>query len=163
MNDKYKLRKLLTIKNGKDYKHLKSGSVPVYGSGGLMLFVDDYLYNDESILLPRKGTLNNISYVNGKFWTVDTMYYTIINKNLVCPKYLYYYLSLLDLSCRDSGSTLPSMTFDSYYDLDIELPELSYQKKVSKILTLIDNKIKVNNQINDNLCYCNLTIHQQWQ
>ena len=150
---KYKLRQLLTIKNGKDYKHLNEGVIPVYGSGGIMTYVNDYLYDGVSVLLPRKGTLDNISFANGKFWTVDTMYYSIVNEKIVDAKYLYYYLSLLDLSHKDSGSTLPSMTFDSYYDLDIELPSLNYQRRVSSVLSVIENKININNHINDNLCY----------
>lgn len=56
----YKLSEILTIKNGRDYKNLKSGLYPVYGSGGLMCTVDNYLYERPSVLLPRKGTLSNI-------------------------------------------------------------------------------------------------------
>ena len=149
----YKIKDLLKIQNGKDYRHLEKGPYPVYGTGGIMTYVNDYLYNGESVLLPRKGTLNNIIYVNGKFWTVDTMYYTLVNKNLVDPKYLYYYLSLMDLSCRDSGSTLPSMTFDAYYDLDVNIPSIDYQNRLTKILNAIDYKIEINNRINDNLYY----------
>ena len=90
---KYKLKDLLVIKNGKDYKNLQEGSVPVYGTGGVMTYVNDKLYSGESILLPRKGSLENITYVNGDFWTVDTMYWSIVNETIAYPKYLY--LSLL--------------------------------------------------------------------
>ena len=76
----FKLKDLLEIKNGRDYKHLSKGNIPVYGSGGLMTSVDKSLYIGESILLPRKGTLSNIQYVNEEFWTVDTIYYSIIDK-----------------------------------------------------------------------------------
>lgn len=147
----YKLSELIKIKNGADYKHLTKGTISLYGTGGLMGYVNDYLFDGESVLLPRKGSLDNIMYVNGKFWTVDTMYWTIIDKSLVYPKYLYYYLSLLDLSSRDSGSTLPSMTFDSYYTLEVNLPSLKEQKKIIDVINPIDNKIEINSQINDNL------------
>ena len=143
----YKLKELLKIKNGRDYKHLDSGNIPVYGSGGIMCLVDDYLYDGESILLPRKGTLDNI---------------TEVNKETVVPKYLYYYLSLLDLSARDSGSTLPSMTFDSYYSLDIELPDYKTQLKVANLLSKLDEKISINNKINDNLQQLAETIYNYW-
>lgn len=143
----YKLKELLTIQNGKDYKKEKDGNVPVYGTGGIMTYIDNYLYEGESILLPRKGTLDNIMYVNGKFWTVDTIYYTIINTKITYPKYLYCYLSLLDLSCRDSGSTLPSMTFDSYYTLDIKLPDIEAQKNIGDKVFKIISKISINNSI----------------
>lgn len=158
----YKLKDLLSIENGKNYKSQGKGNVPVYGSGGIMLYIDNYLYDGESILLPRKGTLDNISYVNGKFWTIDTMYWTKVNKEVAYPKYLYYYLSLLDLSGRDSGSTLPSMTFNAYYTLDIELPELSVQKQIADSISLLDDKIKNNNKINAKLEELTKTIYDYW-
>lgn len=108
---KYKLKKLLTIKNGKDHKKLDDGSYPVYGSGGYMRSVDSFLYDDTSILLPRKGTLSNIQFISETpFWTVDTIYYTVLNENLYDPYYLYLYLNALDLSGYDSGASIPSMT-----------------------------------------------------
>ena len=109
----YKLKELLTIRNGKDHKQLLSGKYPVYGSGGIMRYVDSYLYDKPSILLPRKGSLPNIQYAKYPFWCVDTTYYTEIKTEIANPYYLYYYLRLLDLSQLDSGTGLPSMTFES--------------------------------------------------
>ena len=156
---KYKLSQLIKIKNGREYKHLSDGNIPLYGSGGIMTYVNDFLYDGESILLPRKGTLDNISYVNGKFWTVDTMYWSLVNADIVYPRYLYYYLSLLDLSSRDSGSTLPSMTFDAYYDLDIVVPDKDIQKMVLDIIVPLDEKIFNNNTINNNLVQSATTLY----
>ena len=158
----YKLKDLIQIKNGSDYKSLAKGTVPVYGTGGIMTYVDNYLYDGESVLLPRKGTLDNVMYVNGKFWTVDTMYWTIVNTEKVLPLYLYYYLSLLDMSSRDSGSTLPSMTFDAYYTLDIEIPSIDSQQKVIDTISSIDNKIRNNDAINDNLLKMARSIYNYW-
>lgn len=160
--NKYKLRDLLTIHNGKDYRKLNNGKIPVYGTGGLMTYVDDFLYEGESILLPRKGTLDNIMYVSGRFWTVDTMYWTIVNSKKVYPKYLYYYLSLLDLSAKNTGSALPSMTYDSYYDLDIELPEINYQIKLADYISNLDSKIANNNAISKELESMAKTIYDYW-
>lgn len=162
MSKKYLLKDLLEIKNGKDYKHLSVGEIPVYGSGGIMTFVDEFIYEGESILLPRKGTLDNIIYIDGKFWTVDTMYWSIVNTDLVYPKYLYCYLSLLDLSCKNSGSTLPSMTFDSYYSLTIELPDLTKQKQIGDFVFKLITKIETNNKINDELESMAKTIYDYW-
>ena len=92
----YKLKQVLKIGNGKDHSILQDGEYPVYGSGGLMRYVDSYLYEGESILLPRKGTLSNIQYVDGKFWTVDTCYYSVIDKNIAYPYYLYRLLKSCD-------------------------------------------------------------------
>ena len=148
---RYILKELIKIKNGKDYKMCKSGSIPVYGTGGIINYIGEFLYNDESILLPRKGSLSNIIYVNQPFWTVDTMYWTYVNKEIVLPKYLYFYLKLLDLSSRDSGSTLPSMTFDAYYELEVEILSIKEQKKILDLLNPIEEKIMINTKINDNL------------
>lgn len=87
--EKVKLKELIKIKNGKDHKPLKNGNYPVYGSGGLIRYVDNFLYDRESVLLPRKGTLNNIQYADSPFWTVDTCYYTEINTDKVIPYFLF--------------------------------------------------------------------------
>lgn len=144
---KYKLKKLLTIKNGKDHKKLDDGSYPVYGSGGYMRSVDSFLYDDTSILLPRKGTLSNIQFISETpFWTVDTIYYTVLNENLYDSYYLYLYLNALDLSGYDSGASIPSMTSKTYYSLNIELPEKRIQTKVANMIRAYDKLIENNNK-----------------
>ncbi len=103
----FRLKDLLQIKNGKDHKELGTGNIPVFGSGGIMRYADTAIYNTESILLPRKGTLSNIQYVNKPFWTVDTIYYTIINRQLANPYFLFNYLKILDLSGLNTGTVIP--------------------------------------------------------
>lgn len=127
----YKLSQLLEIKNGKDHKELPDGEYPVFGSGGVMRFVNEYLYDKPSILLPRKGSLDNIQYCDVPFWTVDTLYYTVVNEELANPYFLYRYLKLLDLSRLDSGTGVPSMTFDSYYGIKVMLPKIEEQKRIA--------------------------------
>ena len=83
------LDSLLTIGNGRDYKHLSKGDIPVYGSGGYMLSVNDYLYDGESVCIGRKGTINNPMFLSGKFWTVDTLFYTHSFKDCL-PKFIYF-------------------------------------------------------------------------
>lgn len=160
--NRYTLRELLTINNGKDYKNNKSGTIPIYGSGGIMAYSGEYLYDGESILLPRKGTLDNIQYVNGKFWTIDTTYWTKINTNLVCPKYLYLYLNLLNLGKRNTGSTLPSMTFDTYYSLEVEIPTLEEQEKIANFIFAIIDKIELNNKIINKIDLICKNIYDYW-
>ena len=145
------LSELLQIKNGRDYKHLSKGPYPVFGSGGLMQYVDDYLYDKPSILLPRKGSLTNIQYADTPFWTVDTLYYTEVDNSKVNAYYLYYYLKLLDLSNLDSGTGVPSMTFDSYYNIKVSLPSLTEQNRIAILLQKLDKTIAVKQQINDYL------------
>jgi len=158
----YKVRELLKIRNGKDHKELKNGNIPIFGSGGLMRFGDKYLYDKESILLPRKGTLSNIQYVDEPFWTVDTIYYSEINDDLVDGYYLYCYLTSLDLSKLNSGTGVPSMTFDAYYNIEVSLPELKIQKKASNLLKRLKTKIELNNRINTELEAMAKTIYDYW-
>lgn len=156
-----KLKDYIIIKNGKNYSHLKKGNIPVYGTGGVFAYADDYLYDKEALLLPRKGSLNNIMYVNNiKFWSVDTMFYAI-SKNKNCNlKYIYYYLSLLNISNLDIGSTVPSMTTELYYQLKIDLPKKEIQDKIVNILSNIDNQISRNNAMVQKLLYFSHTIYR---
>lgn len=153
----YKLSQLLEIKNGKDHKELPNGDYPVFGSGGVMRYVNEYLYDKPSILLPRKGSLNNIQYCDVPFWTVDTLYYTEVNEKIACPYYLYNYLCLLDLSGLDTGTGVPSMTFDSYYNIKVLIPEIEEQKRVASVLQNLDHKIALNRQIM--IIYRRLAVH----
>ena len=93
----YKLEELLKIKYGKNQKKVQdneNGIYPIYGTGGLMGYSKEYLYDKPSILIGRKGSISRVKYVEHPFWTVDTLFYTEINENLVIPKYLYYKMSI---------------------------------------------------------------------
>ena len=160
--EKYKLSELIVIKNGRDHKDLPNGDYPVFGSGGIMRYVNSYLYDKPSVLLPRKGSLSNIQYSDTPFWTVDTLYYTEINEELVSPYYLYRYLRLLDMSRLDSGTGVPSMTFDRYYNINVFLPNIEEQRRVASILQKIDAKIALNRQINDNLEAMAKQLYDYW-
>ncbi len=159
---KYKLKELLTIKNGKDHKELPDGKFPVYGSGGLMRYVNEFLYDKESILLPRKGTLSNIQYVNTPFWTVDTLYYTVVDTKKVNTFYLYYLIKQFDLSKLNTGTGVPSMTFDAYYDLEVCIPDILMQNRIADILKSLDSKIALNNRINTELEAMAKTVYDYW-
>jgi len=142
---RYRLSEVLTIKNGKDYKHLQYGNVPVFGSGGYMCSVDSFLYDKPSVLLPRKGTLSNIQYFDkGKFWTVDTCFYSIIKQDQFDPFYIFCYLKNLDLSGFDTGASIPSMTQKTYNSIKVFLPSLPVQQKISSILSAYDSLIENN-------------------
>jgi type I restriction enzyme S subunit len=158
----FKLKDLLKIKNGKDHKQLKEGTIPILGSGGLMRYGDKAIYEKESILLPRKGSLSNIQFSNVPFWTVDTLYYTEVNTQLCNPFYLYNYLKILNLESLNSGTGVPSMTFDSYYNLVIKLPSLAIQNTVSSILWSIEKKIQLNTKLNDNLELMAKMLYDYW-
>ena len=145
-----KLSHFLTIKNGKDHKHLQDGKFAVYGSGGIMRTVADYLYSGESILFPRKGTLNNVMYVNEKFWTVDTMFYSEVNKN-TSALYVFYSVKDINFNKLNTGTGVPSMTTSILYDLNIIVPEENILEKFNTIVKRNYETIKLNNIQNQEL------------
>ena len=145
-----KLSHFLTIKNGKDHKHLQDGKFAVYGSGGIMRTVADYLYSGESILFPRKGTLNNVMYVNEKFWTVDTMFYSEVNKN-TSALYVFYSVKDIDFNKLNTGTGVPSMTSSILYDLNIIVPEENILEKFNTVVKRNYETIKLNNIQNQEL------------
>ena len=118
------LSDLITVKYGKDHKRLGDGSYPVYGSGGIMRYVERPLYDKESVLIPRKGTLNNVMYVNQPFWSVDTMFYTEM-KLPNAAKFVYHFVKAKDLASMNAGSAVPSMTTDILNAMEVTIPSAS--------------------------------------
>ena len=115
------LSDLVTVRYGKDHKKLADGIYPVYGSGGIMRHVERPLYDKESVLIPRKGTLNNVMYVNQPFWSVDTMFYTEMRLPDVA-KFVYHFVKAKDLASMNAGSAVPSMTTDILNAMEIAIP-----------------------------------------
>ena len=134
------LSELVEVRYGKDHKMLNDGRIPVYGSGGLMRYADRSLFESESVLIPRKGTLNNVMYVNHPFWTVDTMFYTI-GKTEHVIKYAHLFLLTQDLASMNAGSAVPSMTTDILNKLPILIPTLevlnTFDTVVSSVYSII--------------------------
>lgn len=149
--NEYKLGDVLTIKYGKDHKQIADGDVPIYGSGGIIRYGERSLYDGPSILIPRKGSLNNIMFADKPFWTVDTMFWTIINEDIANPLFVYYSICKKDFASLNVGSAVPSLTVPVIEDIDILLPSRDTQDKVVVVLKSLDDKIEVNRQINDNL------------
>ncbi|MCR4651095.1 MAG: restriction endonuclease subunit S [Lachnospiraceae bacterium] len=149
----YTLGDLVSIKYGKNQKRVQSdkGEVPIYGTGGLMGYATEALYDKPSVLIGRKGTINKVRYVDHPFWTVDTLFYTIINEELVIPKYLYYRMSLLNLDAYNEGTTIPSLRTETLNRLEFVIPSIDDQRKVLAVLEPIYTRIKLNEEINDNL------------
>ena len=139
--DNCTLEYFLTIKNGRDHKHLAEGLYPVYGSGGEMRRVKESLYRGESVLMPRKGTLNNIMYIDEAFWTVDTMFYSEM-KIPHCAKYIFFAIKDIDFTRWDSGTGVPSMTASTLYNLTMIKPNKDLLKRFDKTITPIFYKMK---------------------
>ena len=127
------LSDLITVKYGKDHKKLDDGQYPVYGSGGIMRYVERPLYDKESVLIPRKGTLNNVLYVNEPFWSVDTMFFTEMKLPNVA-KYVYHYVKSKDLASLNAGSAVPSMTTDILNAMELLIPDADSLSRFESIV-----------------------------
>ena len=158
----YRLGELLQIRYGKDHKALADGPFPAYGSGGLMRSVEKPIYNKQSILIPRKGSLNNIIYVDIPFWTVDTMFWTIIDTSIVMPHYLYYALKDFDFASLNVGSAVPSLTCPVLEAIEVPIPSLQLQRQILNCIEPIDDKIALNNCINHNLEEQAQALYKSW-
>ncbi len=150
---RYKLNELVTIKYGKNQKKVVSdkGTIPIYGTGGLMGYAIEAIYDKPSVLIGRKGSISRVKYVEHPFWTVDTLFYTIINTDIIIPKYLYYLMSQIDLNVYNEGTTIPSLRTETLNRLEFDVPSLKIQERILSYLNPIDEKINLNKKINDNL------------
>ena len=128
------LSEVLTIRNGKDYKHFGEGNVPVYGSGGIMTYIDTAVYEKPSVLIPRKGSLDKLYFVQEPFWTVDTIFYTDINVDIVEPKYIFYYLQKEHLEKLNKAGGVPSLTQSVLNKVKLPVPPLEVQREIVRIL-----------------------------
>ena len=132
------LNEFLTIKNGKDYKNLQSGKIPVYGSGGIMSRVNTFAYDKPSVLIPRKGSIDKLYYVDEPFWTVDTIFYTIIDVSKVVPKYVFYCLQKEHLEKLNIAGGVPSLTQKVLNKVQIPVPSLQEQDRIVRLLDRFD-------------------------
>jgi type I restriction enzyme, S subunit len=127
------LGQLVRIRNGKDYKHLKLGKYPVYGSGGVMTHVGEFAFDKPSVLIPRKGSLSNLFYVDVPFWTVDTIFWTEVGPEIEA-KYLFYVLSTFRLEELNLAGGVPSLTQTMLNALRIPVPTKARQLEIIETL-----------------------------
>ena len=145
-----KLSDLVAVKYGKDHKKLDGGCYPVYGSGGIMRYVEKPLYTGESVLIPRKGTLNNVMYVNGAFWSVDTMFYTeMLRPNIA--KFVYHFVKGKDLASLNAGSAVPSMTTNILNAMPLCVPDDKTLSSFEETVTPMYSQMQENEKQSANL------------
>ena len=161
---RYTLAALVTIRYGKNQKKVISekGTIPLYGTGGLISYATEALYTERSVLIVRKGTLGRVKYVEHPFWTVDTLFYTIVNTKIVIPKYLYNVMSQIDLNSYNEGTTIPSLRMETLNRLEFYIPTLQIQERILSCINPIDDKIEENEKINNNLLEQARSIFQSW-
>ncbi|MDD3538022.1 MAG: restriction endonuclease subunit S [Eubacteriales bacterium] len=136
-----RLGNILSIGNGKDYKHLAKGTVPVFGTGGLMTYVNDKLHSGETVFIGRKGTINKPFYFNGDFWTVDTLFFTHKFKN-VLPKFVFFLFQRINWEKHSEASGVPSLSKTVILKLKAHIPPLEEQRAIAKVLSAADGEIE---------------------
>jgi len=146
----YKIKDVLSIGNGRDYKHLSNGEIPVFGTGGYMTSVDKCLYDGETTFIGRKGSINKPFYYNGKFWTVDTLFYTH-SFNGITPKFTYCLFQTINWLKYNEASGVPSLSKDTIEKIKIMIPGLEEQNKIAKLMFALDERISTQNKIIDKL------------
>lgn len=145
-----KLINFIDVRYGKDHKNIEEGTIPILGSGGIMRYGDRALYNGEAVLIPRKGSLNNIMYINGDFWTVDTLFYSIPKiKNIA--RYLYFTFKYFDMDSLNSGASIPSMTTDIIYHLKMRRPDATVLEMFDEVLKPIYEEMDILGKQNDSI------------
>lgn len=133
---------ILKIGSGRDYKHLNDGNVPVFGTGGFMTMVDQFLFEGETVCIGRKGTIDKPFYYNGKIWTVDTLFYTHEFKG-VHPKFVYQLFLTINWKEYNEASGVPSLSKNTIEKIEVNIPCLSEQNKISSYLSALDDKIAI--------------------
>ncbi|RKV07900.1 restriction endonuclease subunit S [Helicobacter pylori] len=133
-----RLGDILTLKHGRDYKNFKLGNIPVYGSGGYMLSINNFLHNGESVCIGRKGTIDKPIYLNGKFWVVDTLFYSYSFKKSI-PKFIFYAFSIIKWSNYNEATGVPSLTKMTISNIEIPLPPLNEQIAIANVLSDVDH------------------------
>ena len=133
---------ILSIGSGKDYQHLREGEIPVYGTGGLISHVNESLYDGESVCIGRKGTINKPLYLSGKFWTVDTLFYTH-SFNGILPRFCYHLFCTIDWLTYNEASGVPSLSKAAIEKIIVSIPQIDIQKRIVQILDSIEEKINI--------------------
>ncbi|WP_290654102.1 restriction endonuclease subunit S [Idiomarina sp.] len=137
------LKYLLRIRGGQDYKSVESNTptdIPVIGSGGAFSYATNYLYEGESVLLGRKGTIDKPLYVSGKFWTVDTMFYTEVLPT-ANARFAYYLATTIPFSLYSTSTALPSMSQFDLANHSVPIPKIQEQQKIAQFLDYETAKI----------------------
>lgn len=140
-----RLGEVFELGSGRDYKHLNPGDIPVYGSGGYMLSVNKYLYEGESVCIGRKGTIDKPMFLSGKFWTVDTLFYTHSFKGS-SPKFIFYIFQKINWINHNEAGGIPSLSKTVINKIAVTLPNLSEQQKIADCLSSLDDLLAAHNE-----------------
>ena len=143
-----KFSEVLTIVNGRNQKQVvcDDGKYPIYGSGGIMGYANDYICKAETVVIGRKGSINKPIFVETPFWNVDTAFGLCANSEKLNPKYLYYFCEKFDFEKLNTTVTIPSLTKSNLLNVEIPLPNLEKQKQIVELLDKITSLISPRKQ-----------------
>ncbi|CAB1253115.1 Type I restriction-modification system, specificity subunit S [Clostridiaceae bacterium BL-3] len=136
-----KLKNIVDVKSGRDYKHLSEGKIPVYGTGGYMLSVNEALsYKEDAIGIGRKGTIDKPYILRAPFWTVDTLFYAVPenNNNL---NFVYDIFQNIKWKQKDESTGVPSLSKTAINNVDVLIPDYKEQKQIGDFFQDIDHLI----------------------
>ena len=132
-----KLKQVIKVNSGRDYKHLQRGSIPVYGTGGYMLSVNEMLSDKDAVGIGRKGTIDKPQYLTAPFWTVDTLFYLTCEDG-VDTLFFFYLSQLIPWKKYGEQTGVPSLSKNSIEELEVPIPEYPEQCKIASLLNSID-------------------------
>ena len=140
---KCKLKDVLTVEHGQSQHAIEdvNGKYPILATGGIIGRANSYLYDQPSVLIGRKGTIDKPQYMETPFWTIDTLFYTKISTNYHA-KYIFYVFCLIDWLDYNEASGVPSLSASVIENIDVIIPELREQVAIASILCDIDNEIE---------------------
>ena len=140
---KCKLKDVLTVGHGQSQHAIEdvNGKYPILATGGIIGRANSYLYDQPSVLIGRKGTIDKPQYMETPFWTIDTLFYTKISTNYHA-KYIFYVFCLIDWLDYNEASGVPSLSASVIENIDVIIPELREQVAIASILCDIDNEIE---------------------
>ena len=135
---------ILEIYNGKNQKSVENpdGKYPIYGSGGVMGRADEYICPAETVVIGRKGSINNPIFVTEPFWNVDTAFGLVARKEVLLPKYLFYFCRYFDFEKLNTTVTIPSLTKANLLKIEIPIPSIIEQKSIVTKLNLLTDMIQ---------------------
>ena len=143
-----KFSEVLTIINGKNQSKVENpyGKYPIYGSGGIMGYADDYICEPHTVIIGRKGSINKPIFVETPFWNVDTAFGLFANRDVLLPKYLYYFCEQFDFEKLNTTVTIPSLTKANLLNIEIIVPDISIQKDIVSQLDKVQSVISFRKQ-----------------
>lgn len=138
-----RIGELLTICHGRNQHEVEvnDGQFPILATSGIIGTSKHALYNRPSVLIGRKGTINKPRYMDTPFWSVDTLFYSVIEEDNDA-KYLYYQFLMIDWLQYNEASGVPSLSARTIENIEITCPQPLEQRAISSVLSDLDAEIK---------------------